>query len=60
MKISKTAIVETDNLGQNVTIHEFAVVRSDVRMGNDVIDVNPDLSCVTRALRRFSKKAGES
>jgi acetyltransferase-like isoleucine patch superfamily enzyme len=37
MLIAKTAVVETDEIGQNVMIQEFTVVRSGVRIGNDVI-----------------------
>jgi hypothetical protein len=56
MKLSKTTIVERENLSQNITIHEFAIVRSVVRMRNDVIDVNLDLSCVAREYWQFSEK----
>ena len=35
--ISEKAVVQTDFLGDNVTIHEFAVIRPGVRIANDVI-----------------------
>jgi len=35
--ISKQAIVETKNIGKNVTIEEFSIVRPHVTIGNDVI-----------------------
>lgn len=35
--ISKYAIVETDRIGKDVEIGEFAVIRSDVVIGNNVI-----------------------
>ncbi len=36
-KISKLAVVETDQIGSNVTIGEFAVVRKGVQLGDDVV-----------------------
>jgi acetyltransferase-like isoleucine patch superfamily enzyme len=35
--ISNLAAVATNDIGVNVTVHEFAVVRAGVRLGNDVI-----------------------
>jgi acetyltransferase-like isoleucine patch superfamily enzyme len=36
-QISKSAVVQTDALGENVTIHEFAVIRPGVRIGKDAV-----------------------
>ena len=35
--ISPMAVVQTDQIGERVTIHEFAIVRADARIGNDVV-----------------------
>src|ERR1700710_577193 len=35
--ISQFAIVETTDIGSDVTIKEFAVIRAGVRLGNNVI-----------------------
>ncbi len=35
--ISKYAIVETDNLGENVSVGEFAIIRNNVIIGNNVL-----------------------
>jgi acetyltransferase-like isoleucine patch superfamily enzyme len=35
--ISPRAVVETTSIGTNVRIYEFAVVRANVRIGNDVV-----------------------
>jgi acetyltransferase-like isoleucine patch superfamily enzyme len=35
-KISPHAVVETDQIGENVTIHEFAVIRKNVVIGDGV------------------------
>jgi acetyltransferase-like isoleucine patch superfamily enzyme len=35
--ISEKAVVQTDRIGNNVSIHEFAVIRSGVSIGNNVI-----------------------
>lgn len=35
--ISKLAHVQTDQLGQNVTVHEFVVIRENAQIGNNVI-----------------------
>lgn len=35
--ISEKAVVQTDSIGDNVTIHEFAVIRPGVRIGSDVV-----------------------
>lgn len=37
MTISEQAVVETKNIGKNVTIEEFSIVRPHVAIGNDVI-----------------------
>ncbi len=37
MAISKLAVVETDSIGENVSIGEFAVIREGVKIGNDVV-----------------------
>jgi acetyltransferase-like isoleucine patch superfamily enzyme len=37
MAVSKLAVVETDDIGSNVSIGEFAIVRKDVRLGDNVI-----------------------
>lgn len=34
--ISKLAVVETENIGKNVTISEFCVIRDNVKIGNNV------------------------
>ncbi len=36
-RISDLAVVETDRIGQNVTVHPFAVIREGVVIGNNVI-----------------------
>ena len=35
--ISQMAVVETEEVGRSVTIHEFAVVRSNVKLGDNVV-----------------------
>lgn len=35
--ISNLAVVETNNIGDKVSIHEYAVVRSNVKIGNEVV-----------------------
>jgi acetyltransferase-like isoleucine patch superfamily enzyme len=35
--ISSTSVVNTERIGDNVTIHEFCVVRDDVVLGNNVV-----------------------
>lgn len=35
--ISPLAVVETDQIGKNVTIHEYAIVRRNVVIGDDVV-----------------------
>ena len=35
--LSKLAVVETDNLDKNVTVGEFAIIRSNVIIGSNVI-----------------------
>ena len=35
--ISKLAVVETENIGENVTIGEFCVIRKDVIIGDNVV-----------------------
>ena len=35
--ISKMAVVETEEVGPNVTIAEFAVVRKGAKLGKDVV-----------------------
>lgn len=35
--ISRHSVVETDSIGSNVTIHEFAVIRSGVTIGDGVV-----------------------
>lgn len=37
MMINKLAIVETKDIGKNVSIAEFSIVRKNVKIGNDVI-----------------------
>jgi acetyltransferase-like isoleucine patch superfamily enzyme len=37
VKLSKYAVTETNEIGQGVTIGEFAVVRAGARLGNDVV-----------------------
>jgi UDP-3-O-[3-hydroxymyristoyl] glucosamine N-acyltransferase len=34
---SKSAVVETENIGHNVTVGEFAIIRNNVIIGNNVI-----------------------
>ena len=36
-KISENSVVQTKHIGNNVTIHEFCVIRPGVRIGNDVV-----------------------
>jgi acetyltransferase-like isoleucine patch superfamily enzyme len=36
-KISDLAVVETENIGNDVTIHEYAVVRKNVKIGDEVV-----------------------
>jgi acetyltransferase-like isoleucine patch superfamily enzyme len=36
-RISDRAVVQTRDIGRNVTIHEFAVVRENVTIGDDVV-----------------------
>jgi len=35
--ISRKAVVETDSIGDNVTVMEYAVIRKDVTLGNNVV-----------------------
>ena len=37
MSISRLAVIETDTIGANVSIGEFAIVRSGASVGNDVV-----------------------
>jgi acyl-[acyl carrier protein]--UDP-N-acetylglucosamine O-acyltransferase len=37
VRISEKAVVQTDNIGKDVTIHEFAVIRPGATLGNDVV-----------------------
>lgn len=36
-KISSTAVVETSDIGENVTVSEYAIIRPNVTIGNNVI-----------------------
>ena len=35
--ISSTSVVQTDQLGDNITIGEFSVIRAGVKIGNNVV-----------------------
>ena len=37
IKISKLAVVETTDIGKNVLIDEFAIIRESVKIGDNVI-----------------------
>lgn len=37
MAVSKLAVIETDDIGSNVSVGEFAIVRKHVRLGDNVI-----------------------
>jgi acyl-[acyl carrier protein]--UDP-N-acetylglucosamine O-acyltransferase len=37
MPIHSFAVVETEDIGERVTIGEFAIVRAGARLGNDVV-----------------------
>ncbi|MFC1782476.1 DapH/DapD/GlmU-related protein [Planctomycetota bacterium] len=37
MKIAKTAIVETSDLGRSIVISEYAIIRAGVRIGDNVV-----------------------
>lgn len=54
-RISARAVVETEAIGADVTIAEFAVVRSDVTIGNRVV-IHPHLSALSSGLLQSTSR----
>ena len=56
-RISARAVVETETIGTDVTIAEFAVVRPDVTIGNRVVIHPHGARCVPSMPLRLQKYA---